>query len=214
MPHNKLLGAHASDSLLMAESNLIVEGVSDERLLKAILMAESSRIKEALSSGYLNIIVAHGCSKAGPIVKLLKSAICKVHVVFDDDNDGQNATKHLLKSNVLFPSEVTLLKFAGMSSSEIEDSLDPACYWGRIATKYGITTNVEGELNAISPKWSDRLAKIFRNHGVQWGPDEEDDCKTIVADAIVQNAQPSLCIRPCRKAVLSALVTKLEDLLA
>lgn len=209
----QLLGAHASDSLMMSECNLIVEGISDERLLRTILSTKSKLIKEALDSRILSIIVARGCSKMGPIVKVLKSAICKVHAVFDDDEDGRTSAGNLIKNDVLSEAEVTHLKFPGMASSEIEDALEPQYYWPIIAKQYGIVIDVTSQLNGTSRKWSERLKQIFVSQGKQWEVADEDVCKTIVASAVSDSAAPCNCIRTCRVGVFDALVAKIEALI-
>lgn len=208
-----ILGVHVSDSLHMAPCNLIVEGVSDERIIKELLTRKSKKLKAAFESNQLGIINARGCSKFVPLIKVLRAAICKVHAILDDDDDGREVGERMNANEIATMADITYLRCSGMRNSEIEDIVDPRIYWDKIAIKYGIVGDVDRKLNAINKKWSDRIKSIFESSGKQWGESIESDCKTIVADCVVNCSDLSLCLMSCRSSVVDTLALRIEQLL-
>lgn len=209
-----ILGVHIADSLHMASSNLIVEGVSDERIIKELLLRKSTKLKLAFESNQLGIINAKGCSKVLPLVKVLRAAICKVHAILDDDDDGRQVGDRMNESEIITLADITYLRCPGMRNSELEDIFKPYIYWNRIASKYGIVVDVTKKINAVNKKWSDRVKSIFEASGKQWNESIEADCKTIVADCVINSDNPLSCLLDCRSSVIDSLVLSVERLLA
>ena len=212
----KLLGVHAADNLSHAEDCLIVEGLSDERIWKAILSQKSNKIAVALKSGTLQFYNAQGCSKVGPIVKFLRAAICNIHVLLDNDKDknGRLAGDNMIREGVLSPAEVSYLTCVGMHESEMEDLIKPDIYWDDIASQYGIKVNDFKLICSVKKKWSKRMEEIFQRNGVPWTDEVEERCKTIVADNVVNNKTPIMAIQECRMDIVDAVVAKVESMMS
>ena len=211
----KLLGVHAADNLSHAEDCLIVEGLSDERIWRAILSQKSCRIAAALKSGMLQIYNAQGCSKVAPVVKFLRAAICNIHVLLDNDKDknGKLAGDNMIREGVLSPAEVSYLTCVGMQESEMEDLIKPDIYWDNIASQYGIKVNVCKLLCSVKKKWTKRMEEIFQKNGVPWTDEVEERCKTIVADSVVNYKTHIMAIQECRMDIVDAVVAKVESML-
>lgn len=208
----KLLGVHASDSLLMAEKNILVEGAADERILNAIFLKSSQKLARRIEYRNVAIINARGCSKIQSIVQILKSSLCRVHVVLDDDAAGRTSGKSLIDDAVITYAELTYLKCPGMNQSEIEDLIVPKVYWAKLAERFGLGVEIPQKLDAVDRKWSERIKHIFERAGKPWDENIEVECKTIVATAVEKNASIEECVRECRRDVVKSLIGKLEEM--
>ena len=208
----KLLGVHASDSLLMAEKNILVEGASDERILKAIFSGASQKLARRIESRNIAIVNARGCSKIQSIVQILKSSLCRVHVVLDDDAAGRASGKALVDDAVITYAELTYLKCPGMNQSEIEDLIVPKIYWPKLAEKFGLGVEIPQKLDAVDRKWSERIKYIFERAGKPWDENIEKECKKIVATAVEEHSSVEECIRECRRDVVKLLISKMEEM--
>lgn len=207
----KLLGVHASDSLLMAEKNILVEGASDERILKAIFVRSSQKLAQCINCRNVAIINARGCSKIRSIVQILKSSLCRVHVVLDDDTAGRDSGKALFDDSVITYAEVTYLKCPGMNQSEIEDMIVPEIYWPELAKKFGLGAEIPRKINAVDRKWSERIRYIFERAGKPWDEDVEIECKAIVATAVEEHPSIEECVRECRRDVVKSIISRMEE---
>ncbi|MBO4232377.1 MAG: AAA family ATPase, partial [Bacteroidales bacterium] len=202
------IGVKASDNLLQADNVVIVEGCSDERILKCLLSEYSDRLKNAFDDGSLIIINAHGCSKVLPLLKWVKSGFCKYHIVFDNDEAGRQERSSLLSNNNAVDAEITLLTNPGMRQSELEDCFDKDIYLPQLQVVFNLTQDIDNILNSNNEKWSARLKTLFEVQGLVWDDKTEDRVKSLVADCIVNKGKQA--VLPYREAIIRSLVEKIE----
>ena len=207
----QILGVKASDNLLQAENVLLVEGYSDERILKTILSEYSEKLNNAFADGSLTIMNSHGCRKILPLLKWIKSGFCKYHILFDNDAPGRQERLDLLNEGNAVESEITLLSCAGMKNSELEDCFDKTAYWDQLQKIFNITRDVKNILDNNNAKWSDRLKNLFTSQGQVWDENIEERVKTIVADCIVSRGKQA--VLPYRESIIFSLVEKIENML-
>lgn len=191
------LGSTASDNLLFADNNILVEGESDERIIKKVLSILSPRIKDALEGGNLFVINCQGATKIPAFVSLTKSYICKFHIVLDNDAEGKRQRDNLLFADPELANSITLFSRYRMKFSELEDLVDPTIYVDRLMgsfywTEKDILLDVLRERNQA---WSERLLKFADDNGHPFLDESRDLIleKKIVADSVIENSLDAFC---------------------
>lgn len=208
------LGIFASDNLMFADNNILVEGFSDERIIKTILMAISTKIEKAFKSDVLKIINCEGCSKVSSFVSLMKVYISRFYVILDGDKDGEDEKKRLEEKDPSLSGSITSFHALGMRESEIEDYIDPDSYADKLGAAFSLNNMItlKQALNDVNKKWSERLSDYGAKNGHRFDDEKEIfKAKTIVADAVEEEKLDAL--RDCRKDVFYTLAANIEKML-
>ena len=199
------LGVRASDNLRHAELVLVVEGLSDVRILGAVLAHESPAIASALAENTLVIDSIGGGGKLGYKLSELRNAITEYHCFLDNDDAGRSAVTKAQSDGLLTPAEYHVTSPPGGSDAELEDLLDSQAYRGEIEQHFGV--KLVGKHWKGKGKWSDRLMKTITAQGKTWSVAVEHEAKRIVADAVVR--EPSAVLNAARRGPVDALIAGL-----
>lgn len=209
----EVLGVLASDNLLFADNNILVEGESDERILRKILPSISPKIKKALKNDSLFIVNCQGASKVSSFVDWTRNCLYKVHVVLDSDSEGQREKDNIVSMAPELSDSITLFSLYGMKYSEIEDLIDPKSYIDGLtscfqwAEKAKLLTSLKGKSQA----WSERLIRFSTSNGHPNKDKKMIKEKTIVADAVVKEGLSAL--RPGARELFETLAHNIEKML-
>ena len=228
-----VLGVQRYDNLTNAECVVMVEGLSDVRILDAVFRVKSERIAMALNAGQLIICNAQGCSKMSSILATLKMDCCKYHIVLDNDSAARTTYEELLKKSNVLRADITLLNYDFVGSKdkseteegskgstkdknktyerELEDTIDASVYWNTLREKYALPEEEILPKNARTKKWSDRMRMLYNKCGGVWSQDVEDEFKSIVADKVVKS--PADAIRPECLELYNALIKRIQKML-
>lgn len=133
------LGVLVSDNLSSVEFSLIVEGLSDRKIIEKILLEKGSdNIKSMIASKRFWIRSIGGAGKLTYNISTSEQNILGYHVFFDSDQSAIAEISKALKAKVLKESDYTICNCAGMTESEIEDIIHPNVYQSKILKKYGL----------------------------------------------------------------------------
>jgi predicted ATP-dependent endonuclease of OLD family len=210
MEIREILGVQASDNLMHAEVILIVEGESDKVALTALLSQTNKEIQKAIANSVLVIDPLFGSGKLGFKLAQYKNTIYSTHCFLDNDQAAVQAIDKAESSGLLSTSDYTLTVCKGMRESELEDLYDPEIYKNLILTNYGVM--LDKQINAMSPKWSERVKEIFVLQGKKWSDSLEKKIKAEIA-GIIKNSTTEV-ISPHRRnsfeALMNSLVLKIK----
>jgi putative ATP-dependent endonuclease of OLD family len=201
------LGVRVSDNLSSAELVLVTEGLSDARILRAVMSVESEFVGEQLKNGRLAIEHIGGGGKLTYALSRLESEMCHYHVFLDDDDASLTAFTDAKDKKLLDERRVTFLKLPGRSRSELEDMLSDAICNPAIAEFLGIADFRVSDSNR--EVWSDRVKKAFVSAGKPWTAATEKKIKELVADAVCEN--PKGCIKTARQGPVANLIKAVES---
>lgn len=177
------LGVELGDNLQSAETIVLVEGISDERALPALLSEIDSQIGHQVKSGRIHFRATRGTGKMRAQIQREKATVCRILVVLDDDEDGRAEAKRIRESNVL-PSNNIFLLGGRQTQAELEDLVRPDVYVDGLGVEFGRAFEAKHFANR-SRKWSKNLAATATQLGiVDTGDQLVDRAKTAVARAI------------------------------
>lgn len=171
-PLQSALGYHASQTLFIGQSNLVVEGVTDFWILSAVnnLLSESS--KKSLPSELI-ITPAAGAQRVVYMCALLASQNLDVLILLDDEKAGRDAKHELLTNKLIRENNVTLVSEAfpkgTVKEADIEDLIDPQVY--ETLAKEAFKEDLEGKvlsLNTKIPRIVKRFEEAFANIGLDF----------------------------------------------
>lgn len=171
-PLQSALGYHASQTLFIGKSNLVVEGVTDFWILSAVnnLLSESS--KKSLPSELI-ITPAAGAQRVVYMCALLASQNLDVLILLDDEKAGRDAKHELLTNKLIRENNVTLVSEAfpkgTVKEADIEDLIDPQVY--ETLAKEAFKEDLEGKvlsLNTKIPRIVKRFEEAFANIGLDF----------------------------------------------
>jgi putative ATP-dependent endonuclease of the OLD family len=200
-----VLGVQVADNLEGAEVVLVVEGLDDERALRAVLSDRSERLARALVDGIVGIAPLAGAGKIKYVLVQLRDSLAAVHAFLDDDSAGREAAASSEGAGLLSGADITMTICLGAKESEFEDMVQPAIYTDAFEDEFGV---VLGAGPKTKGKWSSRMAVQFRASGKPWSDRVEMRAKEIVADAV--SREPGNAIREICDGVIGALVAGLE----
>lgn len=185
----KSLGVQLSDNLSSAELVVLVEGVSDERILPHIIKQIEPDLFAYVRNRRIVFINTHGASKMISEIERQKASICKVFVVLDADETGRKVSAGILDKKLMPVSRIHLLGMDG-GEGEIEDIINPDVYIEGISEYLGTTVNPNYFLDP-NKKWSQKFKNMCNKLGFPFTEDVMREVKTRVADCTIQfNGNP------------------------
>ncbi len=185
------LGVRLEDNLQSARLALVVEGMSDVRILGALLAEIDAALRDDLEAGTLVIEGLGGGGKLGYRLSQYASGVCGVFVVLDHDKQGKSAAQSALDDGLLEQSDYRLTAALGKKEAELEDLIDPDTYLESLNTHLGLRLT-RAEIRKGNSKWSARLSALVRKKGKLWNASTEKKVKIVVADAVVANPASAL----------------------
>ena len=207
------LGVQRYDNLTNAECAILVEGLSDERILEAVLGEISPKIATSLTEGRLCICNAQGCSRMNSIIATLRMDLCEFHIVLDHDKAANSTYENLTKQCNVDSSDITIMNvcLGNLSESELEDTIDTATYKNAVNSKYSLPDESVLPKRLRTKKWSERMQYLYNTSGKVWSQEIEDNFKTIVANEVVKN--PKGAIRKECMPLYMSLAKRIEKML-
>lgn len=207
------LGVRPSDNLVSASLVVVVEGLSDCRIVEAMLGAKSARAKSALAQGLIQIKNAGGVERIPAQVLSLSQAVADVMCVVDGDEPGKRVAEELIARALVQHGDVSVLGSPGMKHSEIEDLIDGSSYESAMQAKLGVNIGTKS-FKKRSAKWSLRLEKEFQNQGLHFTESTLVAAKTLVADAVVTDplAAVHVSLGNALQALCDRAVARIETL--
>ncbi|MBO4858436.1 MAG: AAA family ATPase [Treponema sp.] len=177
------IGVDVSDNLTNTRFVLLVEGKSDERIIRKWLSYDTE-IKQMLDNSILSITSLSGGNNLAYLVGLYRSMLCNVFFFLDYDKCGKESFENAKKQDLINQSDGSFAVLQGVKESEIEDLIDVTVYSNKIFEDYGVNLNTKKYSN-LKGKWSDNIKRVFISSGKLWDNKIEDEIKTLVADAVV-----------------------------
>jgi AAA15 family ATPase/GTPase len=201
-----LLGIKASDNLINANYALIVEGDDDKLSLTSLLKYLSEKAGRALKNRLFVIEPIGGAGNLSYKLSLMKTALCKYHVLLDNDDAGRQSFQKANNEKLLSVQDCTLVNCRGMVNSEFEDSIDPTLYKDAVLSEFGV--NLNSTKFRGGEKWSDRMKSVFMDQGKPWNKQIRQHVKNVVANCIAEN--PKNALHANKRNSIDSLVNALE----
>lgn len=114
------LGISLSETLIISDHIIIVEGESDVKIYKRILSEINDTIRASLENKNISIVAAGSSSKVYSLLKTYESWIIKTFAIFDSDQAGLAEVKNMGKDG---KNNFAILPKRGRLETEIEDLL-------------------------------------------------------------------------------------------
>lgn len=151
----EILGTTISDSLLLGEYNIVVEGRTEQFLFPTMIeiLAREGLLK--LDPSMYNFISAEGSAKIESFMSILKDKIeLPLCLFLDNDKAGLNTKKQMDKTNKFRGDLILIPERIDFQQSEIEDFLDDSLLYTCINEYYtrqidGYSPLEESQFNAL-----------------------------------------------------------------
>jgi putative ATP-dependent endonuclease of the OLD family len=170
------LGVRLSDNLSSAEMVLLVEGVSDKRVIESAAIAWYPALKKALNEGRLVIDALDGVDKLPFKLSLYRTLMCNVHCLLDNDEQARRVLANI--KDRLPTNHFHFTSCLDMKNSELEDLVKPEVY-DDLLREHNLDPR---KLNHSKQKWSDRLSKAAQQAGVSIAEAEIASMKAKIAE--------------------------------
>jgi putative ATP-dependent endonuclease of OLD family len=201
------LGVKASDNLMHATWVLVVEGLSDARILQSIFQERSAILRSSIMARHFVIDHLNGVGKLSYKLTELQNALCGVHVFLDHDDPARTAGQVAVESGLLKPVDCHYATCPGKKNSELEDLVDSGLYADRILEVYGV--ELRGPAFQSGKIWSERMSETFVRAGKIWSDRTKNDVKAFIADAVV--SAPKTALRKELMSAIDSLISALEQ---
>lgn len=178
------IGVRLYDNLDSAETVVLVEGLTDETTLPAVLGAMNPDWRSRFATGTVVFKATKGTGKLRTAIQREKSTLCRIIVVLDGDEAGRAEARNLETGNLIPSQNVFLLGRHSKRVSELEDLLQPSVYLSELTQTFG-RPFTEAHFNRMDRKWSDNLEQAATVLGIpDAGKTLTDKAKVAVAEAV------------------------------
>lgn len=196
------IGVELHDNLQSAETVVLVEGITDERTLPALLAEVDQRWKSVIQTGQVVFRATKGAGKMRAQIQREKSTVCRILVVLDDDSAGRDESRRIRDSSILLDQHIFMLRDSSRQSSELEDLIEPDVYLEALSQKLGRTFTSQHFANKAR-KWTENLQEAARTLGASLSGVELDDLAKSAVSTAVQSAQTQRAKSEVRTHLLS-----------
>ena len=159
----KLLGVMLSDNLVYSDFVVVVEGLTDQKILKTLCERDET-LKTFLSNNTITIRSIGGTNNLQAELYSLERYLCHYIVVLDNDEAGRTAAKEAKEKLTIDSSCFRYFFVDKMRDSELEDLIEPEVYKAYLLSDYQIDIN-NGAFKNKSKKWSTRIKEIAAQSG-------------------------------------------------
>ena len=163
------MGYFYSDSLFLAQNNLILEGVTDWWILEAVSKHFASGGRPGLPPG-LALPPVDGANKVPAMVSLLTSQRLVAMTLLDDEGQGRAVRDEMVKGRILREDQVIMISEAfepnsKPSEADIEDLLDASVFEDLARDAYsrelaGKTLNLNSRIPRIVKRFEEAFEEI------------------------------------------------------
>lgn len=207
----RTLGVQGGDNLSSAELVVLVEGLTDEAILRTVLSDLSEDVRVAVAEHRIVFKATQGASKIPTQILAEKSNLSKIVVVVDKDDAGLREAKKIIETNILEKKDI--FHIGGLKNQvEIEDLVKPEVYLSDLRDLFERDL-VESDFDGRA-KWSMRLSLALTRKGfVDFTDQDENRAKMAVAAAVVKHGAESIQDRYVENlnSLAGVLVRKLKD---
>ena len=181
----RILGVLPEDNLQNTSNVLLVEGETDQIILKKIISSISPRIKNALTNNHLVIKRIGGVSNLGHTLTDLNQSMCKILIALDNDDAGKEAAKLAIEGKLVSAERIKYIGGPGGRESELEDIIKPCFYHDLLLNKFSL--NTDNSAFRGNKKWSKRLKSLSMVEGTNLTSSMENNIKLAIAELIPDN---------------------------
>ena len=178
----KTLGVICSDNLIGADYMILVEGPSDEEIIKKCI-EEDVDLNQYLKSKLLVVKNMGGIDNLKIETSLVQQQCYNYMIIIDYDSEGKNGAS-LLKSSLSIPdNRIRFFMKASKKETELEDYINPEIYQDYLNSK-GI--NISNSIfKDQSLKWSKKIEKLCANVGIDFTKEMEFEMKKYISHNLV-----------------------------
>lgn len=176
-----VLGVICSDNLIYADYVIIVEGPSDRELIVKMLNS-NEKLTEALKNNFIAVRNVGGTNNLLSEVYAIQRYCCNYLIILDYDSAGKTAANEI-KSKLSVPNEnIRFFMKSNKKDTELEDLYNPEIYREYLAEKGIDISNTLFKNQA--QKWSDKIAKIASEVGIDFSKDMESKVKEHIGEIV------------------------------
>ncbi len=152
------LGVMMSDNLAYSDYVIIVEGLTDKRIISSALQ-QNEDLKRLLNNNSITIHSIGGTNNLKAELFALERYMCRYIVLLDNDNAGKDAAREAQTQFGINSDHFRYFIVEGMRESELEDIYDSNCYKEYLLSEYQIDIT-KGQFRNRSKKWSKRIEEL------------------------------------------------------
>lgn len=180
----EVLGVEPQDNLESADTVVFVEGLTDEEVLKKLLIEVIPASRSDLRDGRVVLKSVMGASKMRSHIVRERTSVCRIIAVFDGDISGVAEAERLAKDQILTEGHIHLVRDGVRTTSELEDLVEPDVYLAALGATLD-RTFVSGHFANPNKKWSENLSDASVTLGVvRSGQALKDTAKVAVAQCV------------------------------
>ena len=202
----KILGILTSDNLQYADYVIIVEGLTDKRILKKYFDLYIPEISALIDANKITIRSIGGVNNLLYELMGLERYYCKYIILLDYDEAGRNIKKEAIEKLSVADSSFRFITRPDFKNSEMEDLINEDLY-----KKYLLSKSIDisvGLFKNKTKKWADRLDDVAKSVGIIIDSDILDEIKIEISKLIEKNNNP---FTDSAKTLLNAIAQKVKD---
>ena len=178
------LGVICSDNLVNSDYVIIVEGPSDEEILRKCI-DEDVELKYLLENKTIVVRSIGGTHNLKSEAYSLQQMCCNYLFILDYDSAGKEAANVIKNTLSIAEDRIRYFMKRSKKDTELEDYLNPQIY-----KEYLMSKSIDigdSDFKNQSLKWSDRISKICANVGIDFTKTMECEIKKYISQNLVVN---------------------------
>ena len=202
----KILGILTSDNLQYADYVIIVEGLTDKRILKKYFDLYIPEISALINANKITIRSIGGVNNLLYELMGLERYYCKYLVLLDYDEAGRTIKKESVDKLSIEDSVFRFITKPEFRNSEMEDLINEDVFRDYLLSK-SIDISI-GLFKNKTKKWADRLDDIAKSVGIIMDSAMLDEIKFETSKLVEQSDNP---FTDSAKILLNAIAQKVKD---
>lgn len=180
-----ILGVMPEDNLQNTSNILLVEGYTDQIILRKILSSLSPKIRSSLNNNHFVIKHMGSASNLGHYLNEFNQSMCRIMVAIDNDCAGKEATEKAVNKHLISQESIKFIGGPGGNESELEDIIKPSFYKDLLLNDFHL--NIDNQVFSTSFKWSKRLKSLASAEGTLLTEELKNQIKIAIANLIPDN---------------------------
>ena len=180
-----ILGVMPEDNLQNTSNILLVEGYTDQIILRKILSSLSPKIRSSLNNNHFVIKHMGSASNLGHYLNEFNQSMCRIMVAIDNDCAGKEATEKAVNKHLISQESIKFIGGPGGNESELEDIIKPSFYKDLLLNNFNL--NIDNQVFSSGFKWSKRLKSLASAEGTLLTEELKNQIKIAIANLIPDN---------------------------
>ncbi len=205
------LGVSLGENLINSEYIILVEGETDEKVLKKYIELKSRRLSSLIKENRLIVENLGGTKNLTSRLKFYTDSLCNCICFLDNDNASISKKDEAIKNNLINNNNIYITPLnIDQEEAELEDLFDDKFIFQEIDVFFGVKDSLARKSISKKKKFTDKLVDILNSYGRPFDKSIEEEFKWHLVHQIMEMKNTRFILTD-KEIYLDTLIEKIES---